>query len=135
MNKLAPLQLSTIGLPCVCRRLCIVREVSLTQIPTEDMPTNIIEMNYMINENGYVDSAYRYGDTIQAKVGQKLVFTQGKYNWQEKPVRIMSSVVEGVYDKDDAEMAIYQYPGLIKYQILPYNDWDKEFTIYVRVSY
>lgn len=47
----------------------------------------------------------------------------------------MSSVVEGVYDKDDAEMAIYQYPGLIKYHILPYNDWDKEFTIYVRVSY
>lgn len=108
---------------------------SLTQIPTEDMPTNIIEMNYTIDENGYVNSAYRYGDTIQAKVGQKIVFTQGKYNWQEKPVRIMSSVVEGVYDKDDAEMAIYQYPGLIKYHILPYNDWDKEFTIYVRVSY
>lgn len=77
------------------------------------MPNNAVEINYSINEDDYVMSSYNYGDTIDINVGEQIIFTQGKNNWLEKPVRIMSSVLEG---SDDTN--IFAAPGLIKYQIL-----------------
>lgn len=101
---------------------------SLTQIPPVTMPNNAVEINYSINEDDYVISSYNYGDTIDINVGEQIIFTQGKNNWLEKPVRIMSSVLEGSEDTNT-----FAAPGLIEYQILPNHDWENEFTIYVRI--
>lgn len=106
---------------------------SLTQLPKIIEPENTLNIQYSIRENGTIKSPYYNGQTIYAKVGQVLDFDQGEYDWYEKTARIMTTHndvmgdEEGMYDT-------FVRPGVVEYQIVPEEDWEKALTIYIHVT-
>lgn len=89
---------------------------------------DIILIPYSINENGMIESEYANGSTIHAEIGQYVEFIRLDTD-ESQTVRIMISANDS--SKLDYETGEILGRDIFTYSLLPNDDWELEYIIYV----